>query len=444
MSIVDQALNYEKYHYTHGTYDLSKVIQQTGGQTVTITTAGGQESLFELPPKVQNWGRSVLVFSATLAASGGGNYNWITTDGLTYFRQIQVYTRTGLYLLDLNDGDRYSNMTMRRVNQIKNVETWDKMGGVFEGLSCCNSLAAVNYRPTDAAGGKTSYLEPQYLTVGTVNAATPSVNIQLPLSRLADTILALDKDLYFNGEILFLRFVWNPSSKIYFFKNANNDPTGGTAAAGNVSITNLTLYLAIEVNPQIENMIKSQCLTDLGLQVLTPWVISGNKQNIGPSQFHGVISRYNRAHGMKLLKLYWAAYNNAETSNTAFDHDNKAGAKFISFVTYINNNRTSQYDYYVTNFDDYRAKKESLKGSCILSSDEYYYNWVWVEDFTDGKSQNYLDAPIENRIDGLDLTNEILYQIQAQNSVAPVQVNHYVFAVTQKLLIVSPAGITLA
>ena len=31
-SVVDEALNYQKYNFTHGTYQLTKVVQQTGAQ----------------------------------------------------------------------------------------------------------------------------------------------------------------------------------------------------------------------------------------------------------------------------------------------------------------------------------------------------------------------------------------------------------------------------
>ena len=41
MSIVDESLNYEKMVHTYGTYQLSKVMQQTGGQGVPIPTVYG-------------------------------------------------------------------------------------------------------------------------------------------------------------------------------------------------------------------------------------------------------------------------------------------------------------------------------------------------------------------------------------------------------------------
>ncbi len=83
----------------------------------------------------------------------------------------------------------------------------------------------------------------------------------------------------------------------------------------------------------------------------------------------------------------------------------------------INSIRTSQFDYVFANSTDYIVKKDSLRGSSILSSDEYYYNWVWVEDFTmNNDMYEKLGIPAENCIDGLDLTNEIKYDIYANNT----------------------------
>ncbi len=229
---------------------------------------------------------------------------------------------------------------------------------------------------------------------------------------------------------------------MYFYKSSATDPTGATAAGGNVNISNLNLYLALESNPAIEGMIMAKCQTADGLQVLTDCVYP-NRINLAGT-YHSITQRYDRSFGSKLKKIYYAPYNNTETANTMYDHDNKAGSKITNFITKVNGNRTQEFDLYTTNYDDYFIKKDSVRGSCLLSLDEYYYNWAYVEDFTDGNPVwKSLSVPDDSCMDGLDLTNQVKYEISAYNSAGAVTLNHYSFAVTQKLLVVNQSGITL-
>jgi len=81
--------------------------------------------------------------------------------------------------------------------------------------------------------------------------------------------------------------------------------------------------------------------------------------------------------------------------------------------------------------------KDRLVGSSILSSDEFYYNFVHYEDFTGSLTTNH-DPNLE---EGLLLSEgEIKYDIQANTE---VNLSHYVFAVTLRKLTISPTGATL-
>ena len=98
MSVIDESLNYEKLEHTYGTYQLTRVIQQTGSQTVAVTNTGGQESVFDLPPKVGNLSKSILSFNvAPDIGTITGSYILANTDGIPSIKQIQLITRFGLY-----------------------------------------------------------------------------------------------------------------------------------------------------------------------------------------------------------------------------------------------------------------------------------------------------------------------------------------------------------
>lgn len=205
---------------------------------------------------------------------------------------------------------------------------------------------------------------------------------------------------------------------------------------------------------------------------MIPWVTQ-YKQSQNAS-VNSVTMRITSSLGKRLLKIYWAPYNQTEQLDTAYDHNvgptdptgtilaNAAPAvqKITSFYTLVNNVRTSQYNYNVMSSsfgiaqqsfnDDYDQRKNKLKGSCIFSRNEYYYNWVWCEDFTDNVPlmEKPLNPDENTYLDGLDITKgEIKYDIFVnQGVVAPanaVPVNYYVYILTLKELTINSAGITL-
>jgi len=441
MSVIGKELDYQQYAISHGSYQMSQVIQQSGGTAVGLSASGGQESIFELSPKVYNLSRSTLQFTVALPAPGTDYFNWLYLDGIPFIQQLQLYTRSGLFLADIQNVNNYANMTMRRSFKSEDVLTWDK-GNYFEGLIPVNDTKDTNLRYEAGSSGSTSYFEPVYLSLAVAkNTAGPTVNVQIELRKIVNSIFSIDKDLYFGGEILYLRVVWNPSTKIAFgSKSATDVETDSIAYPKGITMTNLKLYMAVEQNPTIENELKSKVNSAEGFNLLIPYVYQNKQSLTGTSQ--NIMIKYSRAHGSKLLKIYWAPYNSTESASTCYDHRNVSQSKVTQFYTLINNVRTSQFNY-LCNGDDYMVQKNKLKGSCIYSSNEYYYNWVWVEDFTNNYSfiDKPLNPPEENYIDGLDLSTEIKYDIFANTTNATY--NHYVYAICQKTLVVSSSGISL-
>ena len=109
-TVVPTEIDYKKYEYIHPDYKLSRVTQQTGGNTVTLTSAGGNDSIFEIPAKCFNLPESYLNFTATVTAGGVNNYNYIHEAGIPWFQQVQLYTRSGLFLCDLQNAEHAVNM----------------------------------------------------------------------------------------------------------------------------------------------------------------------------------------------------------------------------------------------------------------------------------------------------------------------------------------------
>jgi hypothetical protein len=311
----------------------------------------------------------------------------------------------------------------------------------FEGLKCNNTIASTDSssggRPTTAGISETSMLETSYVIsgtrVGTTGSATPVVNYQIPFARIVDTCLGMDRDQYYGGETLYLRIVWAPSTQaVYHTPSLTDTNTGAAVFAGDIVISNLVIYSAIEQNQEIANSLMAKASSG-SLSYLIPYVY-GNKQSLA-STSQNISLKYNRAHGQKIRRLLWSPFHAIESANTTYDNNNKGDEKVSDFYTMLNNVRTTQFNYDTSRGEDWMDKKHLIKGSSILSSDEYYYNFTHVEDLVNGSFDPNID-------DGLELTEaELKYDIIA--TTANANHMHYIYAVTQKTLSISSSGISL-
>ena len=91
--VVSTQLDYKKYPTIKPKYKLSRLIQQMGRQTVTLNTAGGQESIFEIPVKVINLAYSKIQLQLQLAADSAGVSNYIFGNCIFFWQQVQLYNR---------------------------------------------------------------------------------------------------------------------------------------------------------------------------------------------------------------------------------------------------------------------------------------------------------------------------------------------------------------
>jgi hypothetical protein len=122
-----------------------------------------------------------------------------------------------------------------------------------------------------------------------------------------------------------------------------------------------------------------------------------------------------------------------ETANSVFNNS-QVGAGVLSHHVTINNVRTTQFDLVVATQNEWGLMKDSLKGSCIQSADEYYYNYSHLIDFT-GLPSTELNPNLDA---GLPLDVECKIDVMA--SCRDAALNHYVFAVCQRTLNLSPDG----
>jgi hypothetical protein len=222
--------------------------------------------------------------------------------------------------------------------------------------------------------------------------------------------------------------------------------TGAAAIALSGAITNLNLWLALEARQELSTLIIEKTRQQ-GLALVVPWV-TRIKTAVPQSTNQNVSIRFNRGYGFRLRKIIHSVFNNTESANTAYDNQNYAagsyvaaanGDKVVSYYSMLNNTPLQQSPIVCANWEDYLLHRAQLDGSVIQDRYMYSYNWFHCDDFTqeNNPSDQKSHSPANFDIMGLDLTQgEVKWDFIATTS--NTAFNHYTYAITQKLLTVSP------
>lgn len=451
MSLISKELNYETKSIEHGNYVISRITQQSN-TAINLSASGGQTSVFEIPSNVVNFAKSYLSFTTTYGAAGGAALsNKIFSIGAPMIRSIQLTTREGLFLADLqqvnrmlsvvlpaeargdewgsNDVPQYSKFTASGIN--RNLGTDVNFNELI--------IPSIAYN-ADVRNTSQAYIGLQHIIVSAANTlAGGTVNWSLPMSIFKNSILAMNLDQYFGGQSIFLTITWDaqPYSG-YIGTTIASD--GLAILAGNVSISNLYFNLAVETNQVAQMVARSNKSYSI------PYTYT-SKIAFTAGGLQSTQVRYNRSQGSKLKKIYWAPFTTDETLSNAFNHSNATvrnaagdadvAANTTSFYSLLNNQRLQQFNPVCANFEDYYLIRSKLKGTPIATSRSYYQLYVWIEDFTSG------EVKVDDSFltDGFSLEEDALYTM---NCTATAAQTHQVFSVVERTLHLEDGRITLS
>ena len=140
------------------------------------------------------------------------------------------------------------------------------------------------------------------------------------------------------------------------------------------------MLVAIERDPVICKEVMNRSMSSKSLVFNIGYLFAWNQSlAVGGNNLN---ANYNSGQGSHLQKIYWAPYpTTPATLNLIYDKNNIANAKIPQFQSFINGIAVQQSPFVPQNGDDFKYMREKLRGSDILSFNEYLYNWVWVEDF---------------------------------------------------------------
>ena len=449
--------DYSKYIYSGPSYRVSKIVPISSGQTASLPSTSTTNVQFEIPTAVVNLAKSKLFFDITIPALAS-TYPWIYADPLALIDRIQLSTRSGVSLVDIQGVNNFSTMVTPLMTS--NTELYQRsVGGLthagltpvttygstsastdsqqcpVQGIQMYNGLATQNYRFDDvaatASSAEVSYSEQRYLFINvTVNTAC-CLSYQLNLELLEHSILSLNKDLYFNENII-LSITFAPTSKFAWTTLTAVPAALPLPIALPLVVSNLSLYLMIETNTNIINGLRDKVLSPEGFNILCPFVYS-QKINTGnaPSS-SSIFQRFNRGHGRSILRTYWSLFHGTESANTTLDRTNVNLAKVTSYRSTINNMNVQEFPIDCGRSEDWLINSDILDASSILSIDQFKYQFTHVDDFTSMRPMCFADDTMEC---GKSLDQEVTYGVYVNHpSTVTTSLNHYLFTVVQREL----------
>ncbi|GAM22442.1 hypothetical protein SAMD00019534_056170 [Acytostelium subglobosum LB1] len=246
------------------------------------------------------------------------------SDFCPFFRQIQVYTRGGLDLMNHTNFHLHAKMvTMRNKPLVETENTFAsyRMTDDQYMIPCLSSklpssyAAGMVYNPNyTGQEAAVPYIEPRYLLA----AAQGETNIvvTIPFNELYESILCVDKDIMLN-ETLLVRFVWSELANIAFAADPaaalpenspaiqpppSPDPTTNPVALpapAAFNVTNMAIYLAVEKNLAIVNELQTKIFSPEGFSLMIPYSYSYQAALTGQNQ--SVTLRVNRQNDSSLL-----------------------------------------------------------------------------------------------------------------------------------------------
>lgn len=455
-SIVAPELDYSNKVYNHPSPLYVKITPQGGTQNPTLSlTAAGTLSEFQIPAKVVNLARSYLSFDLSFSAEAGlftmlqGNLattinrivvstigsNTILADISNvgnYVEAVAGHSYNFTDVLDNSQGSGFLNETSLVSAQLTPVDDVSKQN------AATNPMGQIYTATTGGDDSSAVYTGLKHLYQNsTVNTAC-YLSVRLPLKAFRFSALAIDKDMYFAGETLNIAIYWEAAQRYAFLGSTLATPSTAAAVLATVpTMSNLALYAYCEQNISITSSIIERVNKE-GLTMPIP-VVWSSKQNIAASTQHSITLNITKSHGNKLLFVAWAPYNNTETSCTCKAHTTFRHSIYNSYLNQVPIIANGGLNVAIA--EHYTYNKDSLAGSMIQGIVSYNNNFTHFDNFT-GMSLPKLSDNL-TVYNGIDLSKEQQqWSLQSTLSTATA-LNHYIFWICQKQLVITSNSVML-
>lgn len=436
VSKVHSALDYRARLQSEPRYELSDIYPQTGQRDLILNETSEKYVEFELPPRCVNLSRSVLEFgvdvqlenksSSTAKVSANHDAIQYLSDSVSCVQRIEVFSRTGVRLMDLQHQQLWSKISNSWFSPSKIYEKRTQTPVVTDIAGVLSPFDVAGANPwmsvksdskiTTGSGHETGFddlLENSILGNLYNSTIAPGASKQLykkfyiDLLKFRESILSVDKSLYFGGQVLNIKITFSPFKQFLKFSKAATevgtqplisganlgsksvtwneaanavsdieltancgttfiDSTTQAALTANdikasVKIDELALRCAFETNPVIISQIKSKVMSGTGLKLFMPYVHTFKESRSNPQSGKcSVITRLNRGYGVRVQRIVTTVTPELTAGSTR-EHESIFGVSalyqkqlndklvsdkpiFKSYYTTLNNRRLQERD----------------------------------------------------------------------------------------------------
>ena len=298
--------------------------------------------------------------------------------------------------------------------------------------------------PSLTLGVSHSHEEKQEYVVSTAGAAIATRNCVM-FDRFCHTLLGLNKNIY-TGSIYTLEIYWQPKDKSGYICTAVGDiVTGAASAAADTAVTNISLYLAVEMTSA--NIAKARSdFAENKMNFIVPFV-QGYNFALGAGSFGNYTINLTAGLGKTLLRVYTTVILAANTLALAGNSTNHGGTKKVSsYQTQLDSFLLSNQFLDCTDRQDYKYNLKHLVGSELLIGGEigYQNKSLYIDNFGQsspacGDSDHESWSKMDDSLSGIDLDQVArLYSFSANKT----SVNHValVWAVLQRQISINNQG----
>lgn len=477
---VQDALDYSQKEISAGSYVLRIVNPENGPPSLAKSSTVNTD--FLLPNKVINLARSFLEFDYAVPALAG-NYNIVFNGCLSEVDGLVLSTAGGVRLVDENFLPYKTKLCWRMETDLDDFLTfpphptgtstadtdltvptvWEvgqkfHRARVLSNAASNDGCAGGSIYFTAALDGTLAASRDQYTSVSNFiystdtahggadagKAKVKAVRVKLPLRMIYGSLMALDKDLYFN-EQLRLTVRWNQATNWGFTSTAEETKFAGIAALDvPPAISNVRLRVAVETNDAISNALVQRVAGE-GIQLKMPFTYAYRAQSsANANDTNSVIRKLNRGHGERCLRIYsgifvpnQATWGFTQNSNVGATAD--APCLWSQWRPYLDSKPLTDNALLVTDKTAYQFQQQLMKGSVFKGEHEWMTAPVLCYDFSGVPLSKDFPAS-DSMASGLDLSveREFMFEwVNVQAAATPL----YMFAICQKTLVINPQGI---
>jgi len=410
-----ETIEYRASVLADSSYKMTRLVQNTGGDSVVISGTQAVATI-ELPSVAMNLAKSWLNFTITVPKHGTGTDAALIYRDTPPIQRLELFTRAGRYLCDISN---FANVYQAFGQRTKKIES-------FHGFR--DSIVTNTQAPGNLAIRKFATM------LGTATGTHLSTKFRIPGNELYNTILSLDKSVYF-GEVLQLRITFGALDTIAFY---GTDVHGaGGSAAPSATLTDFNYYLAQETNPRVVNDLIQTVSTE-GMSLVVPFVHS--YKTTANSEKTAVSIRLSRGHGQSCERIYTIPISGAETFADRYVAD---AEQLVSFYSLLDSRRIQEFDIKCGGADgekDYLWMRSEENKDRVVSLDaaNNVQNFAWSDSWCDG-----LECAKKQHLGGLDLSVERKYDIYFDAAATVVDTKYYTAVVCQKMLSIGPNGVEI-